>query len=41
MFDRDRDCGKCIRLRGVEDGASGDWVVVKVVDECASCEGDW
>ena len=30
-------CGKCIKARGLDAGAPGGWVVVKVVDQCASC----
>jgi len=29
-------CGQCIRVRGLDSGASGNWHVVKVIDECAS-----
>jgi hypothetical protein len=33
-------CGRCIRVRGTESGASGNSVLFKIVDECASgCEG--
>lgn len=32
--------GRCIRARGTEDDATGAWVTVMVVDECASCGGD-
>lgn len=29
-------CGKCIRVRGAEGGATGKSILFKVVDECAS-----
>lgn len=29
VFDRDSDCGRCIRVRGTEDDAPGDWVTVR------------
>lgn len=40
VFDRDRDCGKCIRVRGTEHDSPRKWVKLVVVDECASCPGD-
>lgn len=40
VFDRQEHCGKCIKVRGTEDDAPGEWVTLKIVDECASCEGD-
>lgn len=33
----DGSCGKCVRARGTEGGASGKWHVVKIVDMCPSC----
>ena len=34
-------CGECIRVRGTESDAPGDWVTIKIVDECANCkDGD-
>ncbi len=35
----DSMCGKCIKVRGVEHDAPGEWVTIMIVDECASCEG--
>ena len=32
VFDRERDCGKCYKIRGTEDDAPGKWVYVKIVD---------
>lgn len=32
MFNRSKDCGKCIKLRGTN--GKGKWTIVKVVDEC-------
>jgi len=40
VFDRDRDCGRCISVRGTEPDAPQEWVKLMVVDECASCGGD-
>ncbi|PSC68371.1 polyribonucleotide nucleotidyltransferase [Micractinium conductrix] len=40
VFNKDEDCGKCIKVRGTEPDAPGKWVTIMVVDECASCEGD-
>lgn len=37
VFNRSKDCGKCIKLRGTN--GKGKWTIVKVVDECASCKG--
>jgi hypothetical protein len=31
-------CGQCIKARGTQGGASGDWVVVKMIDQCAGCQ---
>lgn len=35
-------CGTCIRVRGTESDAPGNWVKVMIVDECAGsgCDGD-
>ena len=30
-----------MRIRGAEKDAPDGWVIVKIVDECASCKGDW
>lgn len=40
VFDRKNHCGRCIRIKGVEDDAPGKWVKAMIVDECASCHGD-
>jgi hypothetical protein len=40
VYKRERDCGKCLKIRGTEKDAPGDWVIVKIVDECASCKGN-
>lgn len=38
-FNKATDCGRCIAVKGLDAGASGEWVIVMVVDECASCSG--
>lgn len=40
VFDRKKHCGRCIKVRGTEGDAPGDWVKMMIVDECASCRGD-
>ena len=35
-FDRETDCGRIIEVKGLEDGASGKWVRMMIVDECES-----
>lgn len=32
VYDRERDCGKCLKVRGTEEDAPGDWIIVKIVD---------
>lgn len=33
----DGACGRCVRARGTEGRASGQWHLVKIVDHCPSC----
>ncbi|KAI3435837.1 hypothetical protein D9Q98_001895 [Chlorella vulgaris] len=39
-FDRSKDCGRCVRVRGTEsDAPTNAWYKVMIVDSCASCNG--
>lgn len=33
IFDREKHCGKCVRIKGAEKDAPDGWTIVKIVDE--------